>query len=114
MAGSASIATPVVYIAPVVELRRVDAQEVVRGEKLATEGAIEGLLVLGVIVLGGEETKVVKEALIALFAVLLDDLSLVTLERVAVGVDCLPGQMASPNLKELIAIGVGKLCSQSC
>ena len=114
VAGRAGIATPIVYIAPIVEFRRVDAQKVVRREELAAKGTVEGLLVLGMVVLGREEAEVIQEAFVALLAVLLDDLGLVARERVAVGVDGLPSQVASPDLKELIAVGVGELCSQSC
>ena len=114
VAGRARIAAPIVYIAPIVELRRVDAQEVVRGEELAAKGTVEGLLVLGIVVLGREEAEVVQEAFVALLAVLLDDLGLVARERVAVGVDGLPSQVTSPDLKELIAIGVGEPRPQSC
>ena len=114
MACRACIAAPVVYIAPIVELCGVDAQEVVRGEEFATEGAIEGLLVLGVVVLSGEETEVVQKASVALRGIFLDDFSLVALERVAIGVDSLPSQVTSPNLEELIAVGVGESRPQSC
>ena len=51
VAGRAGIATHVVYISPIVEFRRVDAQKVVGGEELAAKGTVEGLLVLGVVVL---------------------------------------------------------------
>ena len=65
---------------------------------------------LGIVVLGREVTEVVYEAFVAFLVVFLDDLGLGARERVAIGVDGLPSQMASPDLEELIAVGVGELC----
>ena len=42
VASRARIATPVVYVSPIVEFCRVDAQEVVRREELAAKGTVEG------------------------------------------------------------------------
>ena len=89
------------YIAPVVEFCRVDAEEVVGGEELAAKGTVEGLLVLGVVVLCREETEVIQEAFVAFLVVFLDDLGLVARQRIAVGVNRFSSQMASPNLKAL-------------
>ena len=114
VAGRTGIATPVVYISPIVEFRRVDAQKVVGGEELAAKGTVEGLLVLGVVLLCRKETEVIQEAFVAFFVVFFDDLGLVARQRIAVGVNRFSSQMASPDFKELIAVGVGELCSQSC
>ena len=115
--SGALVATPVVYVAPIVDPIGVNREHVVDREELATEGTIEGAAVDIIGVVGGvEELEVMLHPLDRPPVFIVDDRSPVATQeshRQAILIDVFPGELLSPNHGELCIGGVGEVSSKS-